>query len=153
MSYVPTLCLQCRRVHLVSVAAAQSSERACASCGARTRIVPGCSFADAERDAFEELSAIVAEGALSTLEARAHAAGLERALAAGSYGAALEKLSERLPGILPSQVAAGRNASALRGMAMKLKTVLEALATAANGSGEYATFQGAAAQTKAGQSR
>lgn len=138
MSYVPTLCLQCRRVHLMSVAAAQSGDRACASCGARARIVPGCSFADAERETFEELSAIVAEGSVSALEARAHATALERALGSGSYGAALEKLSERLPGLLPSQVAAGRNASALRGMVMKLKTVLEALATAAHESGEYA---------------
>lgn len=137
MSFVPSLCLGCWRVHLASLSAAQSGKVACKSCGGEARIAPGCSFPPAEEEAFEELSAIVAEGSLSSTEARGYAAQVEQALASGSYGARLEILSARLPGLLPHQAAAGKSAAAQRRILVKLKTILEAMGTASRRSTEY----------------
>jgi hypothetical protein len=135
--YVPTLCEGCWRVQLASITAAQSRELACDTCGAESRVVPGCSYGEGERDAFEELATIVAEGRVTPTEAHAYGSETERALWSGSYGSLLEKLLVRLPGLLPHQVAAGKNAGAQRRILAKLKTILEALATARSHSAEY----------------
>lgn len=138
MTFVPTLCLSCSRVHLASLAAAQSRQLICNTCGADARVVPGCSYAVSERESFEELSAIVAEGSLVPTEARGYAGQVERALSSGSHALLLEVLSERLPGLLPHQVAVGRNSGAQRRVLSKLKTILEAIGTARGQSAEYA---------------
>lgn len=137
MSYVPTLCMDCWRVHLVSLALAQAGSVECATCGADARIVPGCSFAAAEVEAFEELSSIVAEGHLTPMEAQSYGQELEHALWSGAYNPLMESLSVRMPGLLPHQVAAGKNSGAQRRILSKLKTILEALATARRSSAEY----------------
>jgi hypothetical protein len=141
MSFVPTLCLSCSRVHLASLATAQSRELICKTCGADARVVPGCSFPASEQESFEELSAIVAEGSLGPTEARGYGAQVERALYSGSPASILEVLSERLPGLLPHQVAVGRNSGAQRRILSKLKTILEAIGTARGQSAEYAIVQ------------
>jgi hypothetical protein len=138
MSFVPTLCLECSRVHLASLATAQAGRVACRTCGADARVVPGCSFPAADREAFEELSAIVAEGSLTPVEAQGFSVQVERALWSGSYSSLLEAFSVRLPGLLPLQMAAGKNSGAQRRILTKLKTVLEALGTARRRSAEYA---------------
>lgn len=137
MSYVPTLCQACWRVHLATTAAAHGGETACKTCGAESRVVPGCSYGEAEHDAFEELATIVAEGRMTPAEAQMYGLDAERALGSGAYTSLLEKLSVRLPGLLPHQVAAGKNSGAQRRILGKLKTILEALATARRQSAEY----------------
>ncbi|RYZ07528.1 MAG: hypothetical protein EOO73_11125 [Myxococcales bacterium] len=124
-------------MHLASIAQAQAGEIACKSCGAEARIVPGCSFPEAEKEAFEELSGIVAEGSITPTEGRSLAVEIERALGSGSYRSLLATLSVRLPGLLPHEVAAGKNAGAQRRILAKLKTVFEALGTARRVSAEY----------------
>jgi hypothetical protein len=137
MSYVPTLCQGCWHVHLATVEAAQRGETPCATCGAETRVVPGCSYGEGEREAFQELAFIVAEGRVTPVEAQAYGVETEQALWSASYTSLLEKLSVRLPGLLPHQVAAGKNTGAQRRILSKLKTILEALATARSPSAEY----------------
>lgn len=137
MTYVPTLCLECWRVHLASLAQAQAGELSCRTCGAEARIVPGCTFPEVEREAVEELSEIVAEGNITPMEARSYAAELERALWSGAYRPLLATLSVRLPGLLPHEVAAGKNSGAQRRVLARLKTILDALGTARRASAEY----------------
>lgn len=99
--------------------------------------MPGCSSAAPDVEVFEELSAIVAEGNVTPMEAQGFARELERALWSGAYNHLLETLSVRLPGFLPHQVAAGKNSGAQRRVLAKLKTIFDALATARRGSAEY----------------
>jgi hypothetical protein len=101
----------------------------CRVCGSRTRLVPGCSFAAADRDLFEELSEIIAHGGITTTEAEVLALEAQRALWSGSYANLLEKLGTRLPGLLPIQVAIGKNAGGQRRALVIVRSVLEALTT------------------------
>lgn len=117
-------------MQLLSLAKAQSGELACARCGAEVRIVPGCSYAERDGEVFEELSDVVAEGNLTPTEALGLAQAVQHALWSGSYSAVLETLVLRLPGLVPVQVAAGRNSGAQRRALGMLKTVLDAMATA-----------------------
>lgn len=137
MTYVPTLCVECWRVHLAPIAAAQTRETTCKTCGADSRVVPGRSFAESEREAFEELSAIVTEGSITPVEAAGYAVQVEHTLWSGSYRAMLGLLAVRLPGFLPHEIAAGKNSGAQRSILNHLKTVLDALATARRESAEY----------------
>jgi hypothetical protein len=150
MSFVPTLCLECWRVHLVSLVDARTtSEVACKTCGADACVVPGCSYGALDREAFEELSAIVAEGNLTPMEAQSHAMEVERGLWSGAYHDLLEGLCVRLPGLLPHQVAAGKNSGAQRRILLRLKTILEALATARRQSAAYPIIAAPAAPSAA----
>lgn len=137
MSLVPTLCGECWRVQLATLQQAQAGSIACNACGAELRVVPGRSFPEAERAAFEELSAIVVEGNVTPMEARSYATQLEHALWSGAYKPLLVQLSMRLPGLLPLEVAAGKNSGAQRGILSRLKAILDALGSARRVSAEY----------------
>jgi hypothetical protein len=137
MSFVPTLCVGCWRVQLVSLAEARDGKLTCKSCEAPCRIAPGRSYSAAEQEGFTELSGIVAEARLSPREGRGYSGEAERALWSGIYVPLLERLSVRMPGLLPHQIAAGRNTVAQRSIVTTLKTVFDALATAPTGSAQY----------------
>jgi len=126
----------------VSASEAQGQELSCRVCGAGARVVPSCGFSASEREHFDELSEIVAEANVTPLEAGDFVAAVQRGLWSGAYTAALETLSVRLLGLLPMQVAAGRNSAAQRRILIKLKTIFEALATARRSSAEYPKLAG-----------
>jgi hypothetical protein len=137
MSFVPALCLSCSRVMLIPFADAQSATPTCKACGGDARIVPGCSYAEADREQFEELSEILAEAHVTPREAQSYAAEARRSLWSGAYAQQLERLTVRLLGLLPLHLAAGKNYDAQRRIMHKLQTIFEALATARAGSAEY----------------
>jgi hypothetical protein len=136
MSLVPALCLGCSRVLLVSLSQAQNRELACPSCGADARIAPSCSYPEADRAQFEELSEVVAEANMTRTEAASYADTIRHALWSGSYTRELERLCVRMPSLLPVQLAAGKNSGAQRRVLVKLQTILQALSSAARGSAE-----------------
>jgi hypothetical protein len=124
-------------VQLSPLAKATTDALECKLCGAELRVVPGCSYAERDREAFGDLSNIVAEGCVTTIEARSLAEQLERAMWSGAYSGILERLAVRLPGLLPLQVAVGKNYGAQRRVVSLLKTILDALATARRTSAAY----------------
>jgi hypothetical protein len=127
------------RVLLVPLIAAQRGEPSCLSCEAQVRIVPGCSFSGEDKEQFEELSAIVADGNVQPAEAQRYADEVKRALWSGAYKQSIERLVDRWLGLLPMQVAAGKNSGAQRRILIKLQTIFDALASVRARSGEYST--------------
>jgi hypothetical protein len=139
MPFVPTLCVACYRVQLVSLASAASGLLECRVCSEDLRVVPGCSYAERDCQAFCDLGDIVAEASVWPVEARSLAEQVERSLWSGAYAHILERLAARMPGLLPLQVAVGRNSGAQRRLLALLKTIMEALATARRTSALYST--------------
>lgn len=137
MSLVPALCLSCYRVALVSLSQAQNRDLACPRCGADARVAPSCSYPESDRERFEELSDVVAEAKLAGAEARHHAETIRHALWSGDYPRELERLCVRMPGLLPTQLAAGNNSEVQGRILVKLQSILQALASAPRGSAEY----------------
>jgi hypothetical protein len=137
MTFAPGLCTDCARVQLVPLAREQDGGNGCAYCGAHVRVVPACSYGQSDRERFRELSEIVAEAGVSPAEALVLAHELARATWSGSYASLLETLTERMPGLVPMQVAAGGSALAQKRLLAMLKTVLDALATARRLSSTY----------------
>jgi hypothetical protein len=90
--------------------------------------VPGCSFGASECDPFEELSQIVAHAGITTSEAEALGLEAQRALWSGAYPALIERLADRLAGLLPIQIAVGNNASGQRRLLAMLRVIFDALA-------------------------
>lgn len=80
---------------------------------------------------------MVAEANTTRTEARGYADTVQHALWSGSYTRELERLCGRMPGLLPMQIAAGKNSGAQRRILVKLQTILQALASAPRGSEEY----------------
>lgn len=128
MSLMPLLCPACRRVQLAAADAGRELP-VCESCGSDTRLVPGCSFAAADRELFDELSHIAAHGGISIADAEAFALEAQRALWSGAYESFLERLGQRLPGLLPIQVAVGKNTAAQKRVISLLRAILDALTT------------------------
>lgn len=112
------------------------------------RVVPGCSFAAADREDFAELCQVVAEAHTTRIEAQTYALAVQHALWSGSYLPLLERLSGRLVGLLPLQTSAGKSSAAQRRIVVMLKTIFEALSTLRGGSGEY-PLVGAPARSRA----
>lgn len=129
---------------LVSVTEAQRDPLTCQACGADAGVVPGCSFAAADREAFQELSDIVGGANLSPAEAQKYAADARRALSSGEHAQQLEKTMARVLGLLPLVVATGKSLSAQRRILLKLQTIFEALSTARRRSAEYPVVSDAA---------
>ncbi len=122
---------------LVSLPEASQPELSCKRCGSDARVAPSCSYSDADREQFEELSCVVAEANTTRTEAIVYAEAVQHALWAGNYAEKLEKLCGRMPGLLPTQIAAGKNAAAQRRILVKLQSILQAQATAPRGSAQY----------------
>lgn len=129
MSFFPTLCVGCWRVQLAALADAREGNLTCVACAAPCRVVPGRSYGAEDRVGFAELSSIVSEGKLTLGEARGYGAEADRALGSGIHSPLLGRLAERIPGLMPHQIAAGKNLSAQRRVLITIKTVLDALAT------------------------
>jgi hypothetical protein len=102
---------------------------ACNICEGETRVVPGCSFGQEDHQLFEELSEVFAQGAVSTLEAQELALEAQRALWSGAYASLLDKLSRRLPALLPTQMVIERSSIAQRKLLTVSRAILEALTT------------------------
>lgn len=150
MSFFPTLCVGCWRVQLAALADAREGNLTCVTCAAPCRVVPGRSYGAEDRVSFAELSGIVSEGKLTLGEARGYAAEADRALGAGIHAPLLERLSVRIPGLMPHQIAAGRNSVAQRSVLVTIKTVLDALATVTRQNAEYSTRSGPVSRTVSG---
>lgn len=130
MGFVPTLCTACNRVQLVSLIDATHGGLGCGVCGAEVRVVPACTYPEHDRQAFADMSEIVAESAIGASEALLLSEQVTQSLASGDYSRTLEQLCERMPRLLPLQQAVGQNAVAQRRPLALLKTILGALATA-----------------------
>jgi hypothetical protein len=89
--------------------------------------VPSCSFGPTDRELFADVTQVITEGVVLPPEARTLARQIERALEVRD-SRMLESLTQRLPGLLPAQVAAGANTSAQRRVLMLARTILEAVA-------------------------
>jgi hypothetical protein len=129
MAFLPTICEKCAKIQLLDQAAVQHGRFTCSDCGGNAKVVPVCSFSEADLGFFNDVSQVIAEGVVPPTEARALASRIERALAARNTQI-LESLTMRLPGLLPAQAAAGTNHSAQRRVLMLLRAVLEARALA-----------------------
>ncbi|RYZ06107.1 MAG: hypothetical protein EOO73_16995 [Myxococcales bacterium] len=137
MTLLPGLCVECARVQLVPIDEARVRSCSCEKCGAPVRVVPGCSYAESEREHFRELCDIVGEAHVSAAEASSLAQELERATWKGSYLRLFDTLTARLPGLVPLQVSAGRNPAAQQRVLEMLRNVLEAAASACHASSQY----------------
>jgi len=128
MPYLATLCDDCHRAQLIDATDVQGT-LACRRCGGTLRVVPSRSFSSGDAELFDELGDTVAEASVTIEDARQLGADIERAIWAQQLPASFERLSRRLPGLLPIQVAFGNNSAAqLRALQM-LKTILDGLAT------------------------
>jgi len=128
MPYLATLCDGCRRAQLITATDFHGTPT-CRRCGGSLRVVPSRSYAGDDTELFDELGDTIAEARVSPEDARQLGAEIERAIWAQQLPATFERLSRRLPGILPIQVACGNNAAAqLRALQM-LKTICDGLAT------------------------
>jgi hypothetical protein len=67
-------------------------------------------------------------------EAQALALEAERALWSGAYKPLLDRMCARMPGLVPIEVAAGKNSAAQRRALGMLKIILEALSRQSAGS-------------------
>lgn len=137
MTFIPAVCVSCLDVTLVPLASAGRGELSCRRCRADARIAPSCTFAEGDQEQFSELSCIVGEAKVCHSEARVYAEVAQHALWSGNYARQLERLCGRMPGLLPMQIAAGQNPAAQRGILVKLRSILQTLATVPRGSAEY----------------
>lgn len=141
MAFLPALCGACSRVQLLSLTNATHGELECAFCDGEVRVVPGCSYGESERRAFNEMSDIVAEAQVSPSEALLLAQKLTSSISPGGWGRVLEQLCERMPGLVSVQQAVGQNTAAQRRAVALLKTILDALSTARRVSSTYAVAE------------
>lgn len=131
MPFVPTACAACQQVFLAS---ANQGTFCCPCCGSEARVVPGCTFADTDRELFAELAQVVLEGRVDACETRRLAAQVERALTSGSYAALLGTLSERLPGLTPVEASVAHSPRAQRQTLTMLHIILDAKSSLASSS-------------------
>jgi hypothetical protein len=129
MALFTTYCDACERVALEDERALQGADKRCPACGNLLRIVPGCSLTEEERGLFDDLKEVVAERTISVDEARSLARQLAGAVRTGQDQGLLDRLTMRLPGLLPIQVAAGANVGAKHRALKVLRAILEAKAT------------------------
>lgn len=128
MAFLPASCVECQQVFLFDEREASFGSLACAACGGEARIVPGCSFGAADREVFHDLSQVVRESTIMPGDAGMMADELGAALRAGAGRGLLERLTVRLPGLVPMQTALGANVDAQRRALVILRSILEGLA-------------------------
>lgn len=130
MSFLPTKCGSCRRVALLSLSHGTEGSFTCQSCGAPASVVPGCTFGSADLEPFREASEVIAEGRITQVEALSLSIRIERVLWSGGHQELLEGLCERLPGLLPMQIAARSNPIAQKRALTMLKVIFDAVGQA-----------------------
>jgi len=123
-----TFCANCAHVALTDQRELMNGHVPCADCSARVRVGPGCSFGESDRGLFGEISQSIAERTLSGTEAAAIASSIATARSPERNGALLERLTDRFPGLLPIQTAAGANQQAQQRALRMLRAIAEAIA-------------------------
>lgn len=98
----------------------------CRACNSTLHVLPSCSFSEQDRELFEDLRQVVTERTISGAEAKALAADIAGVLRSGSDRGILERLTGRLPGLLPVQLVAGENKLARLRALKILRAILEA---------------------------
>jgi hypothetical protein len=129
--YLVMLCTSCSRVSLTPADEVRSNLCVCTFCGGKGRITPSCGYATADLGLFAELTEVVADGAISPLEADQLSFQVERSLATQSFEPFFETLSSRLPGFTTIQLHVARNRNAQQRALMMFRSVFDALATRA----------------------
>jgi hypothetical protein len=127
--YLVILCTGCSRVSLIPEEDAHGTLPACSSCKGTCRVTPSSAYATADLGLFAELSEIVAEGAITPLEAARLSLQVERSLATQSFEPFFETLSGRLPGLTPIQLHVARNRHAQQRALWMFRSIFDALAT------------------------
>src|SRR5687767_9073164 len=128
MAFLTTFCEECQRPALLDEQKASDARLVCPQCGGAAQVIPGCSFNADDCALFNDLCQVVSEGKLSAPECRSLSRAVDQALRTGSPGRLLVELTERLPGLIPTQVGAGNNASANRRTLLLLRSLLDATA-------------------------
>jgi hypothetical protein len=128
MAFLATFCDECQRPALLDEQKASEGGLTCPQCGGAAQVIPGCSFNADDGALFNDLCQVVAEGRLLPSECRALSRAVDQALRTGSPGRLLAELTERLPGLIPTQVGAGSNANAHRRALLLLRAILDATA-------------------------
>jgi hypothetical protein len=127
MALLTTFCQRCARIALADERGAEQGRLACSSCGASVAILPGCSFTHDDASLFDDLLQVVVEANLTPDLIRQIAFEVAQTLRArGDTGPLLERLTVPLPGLVPLQIATGRNETARRQALRVLRAVLEA---------------------------
>lgn len=129
MSYLATLCDQCQRVSLVPLHGFTGKKPLCRECDEPLRVVPSCSYSAGDLSLFREVSDTVAEINISATEAQWLGRDVSDALWSGSHGPCWDKLSVRMPSLMPLQLVIGSNHARRQRALQMFKTIFEALAT------------------------
>lgn len=133
MALLTTFCGECRQVALSDQQHLLNGRLPCPLCGANLRVLPGCSFGENDRPLFDDLKQVVAESHIVGEEARRMAAQIAGALAAGGEAGLLERLTVRLPGLLPIQTTAALHRPERQRALKILRAILEATASVERG--------------------
>ena len=128
MAFLTTFCEECQRPALLEERRATQGLLTCVQCGGGAPVIPGCSFNADDVALFNDLCQIVAEGNLASAECRALSSAVDQALRTGSTGRLLLELTERLPGLIPTQAGSGSQASVNRRTLLLLRAILDATA-------------------------
>ncbi len=128
MALLTTFCEECDWLGLEEEARLRQAGFSCRQCHGRAGVVPGVSFAAADQALFEDLQRVVAERTIPPPEAKSLAGDIASVLRTGADSTLLERLTSRLPGLLPIQIAAGANPSARKRALMLLRAIFEAKA-------------------------
>lgn len=129
MTHLPTICDGCGRVTLSLFAGSVAGTPGCAHCGGPRRVVPSCSYTDADVPLFEELSEAVSDG-LGPFEAQRLGLELNRALWSGTTAEIFDALAARWTSLMPLVLVTGRNEAHQRRVLLMLKTIFDALSSA-----------------------
>lgn len=132
MVVLPAVCERCGLSRLCAIEDAQRGDVVCAACGARCRVIPGATFAAKDAEFFDELSHAVLAARLAAAEALTFEAQLHQAILTGSYTRIFDLLSQRMPHLIASHTAIGKNPVAQRRALLMLKVIIEGTLGASN---------------------
>ncbi len=126
MAHLPTICDGCGRVSLTPFAGTDAQPPDCPHCAGARRVVPSCSYGQADIALFDELSEAVTEG-LDPIEGQRLGHELSHALWSGTTGEIFDGLASRWPSLMPLVLATGNNQGHQRRLLLMLKTIFEAV--------------------------
>lgn len=133
MALLTTFCDECERVGLAEERVLAAGQPYCQTCSSALRIVPGCSLTEDERPLFEDLDVVINERTIGVAEARALARQIAGVVRSGQDQGLLDRLTTRLPSLLPIQQVTGASPRAKQRVLKVLRVILEAKATSRRG--------------------
>lgn len=125
MVVIPAVCESCGRARLHSPEDALRGQLTCRACSGRCRVLPGCSFAAKDSELFDELGGAVESAQLTLDEASAFEAQLHQSIQTAIYARTFDVLTDRMPHLIPTRTAIGKNPVAQRRALLMLKTIIE----------------------------